>query len=51
MGRPKLRWLEDAEKNLWYTKVKRLLQKEVVRDEWASGIKESKARRRPTAKE
>ena len=47
MERPGLIWLEDAEKNLWDTKVKRWRQKEVDRDEWASGIKESKARRRP----
>jgi hypothetical protein len=33
MRRPRLRWLEDAEKNLWDTKVKRWRQKEVDRDE------------------
>ena len=47
MRRPRLRWLEDAEKNLSNIKVKRLRQKEVDRDEWASGVTESKARRRP----
>jgi hypothetical protein len=43
MGRTTLRWLEDAEKNLWDMKV----EKAVDREEWASANKESKARRRP----
>jgi len=46
MGSPRLRWLEDAEKNLWDMKVKRWRQKAVDREEWASAIKEPKARRR-----
>ena len=40
MGRPRLRWLEDAEKGLQEVKVKRRQQK-------ASVIKEAKALRRP----
>ena len=47
MVRPRLRWLEDAEKNLWDKKVKRWRQKAVDREEWSSAMKESKACRRP----
>jgi hypothetical protein len=36
MGRPRLRWLEDDEKNLWDTKVKRWRQKVVEREESSS---------------
>ena len=43
MGRPRLRWLEDVEKDLWEMKVKRWLQKAVDREEWASIIEETKA--------
>ena len=42
MGRPRLRWLEDVEKDLWEMKVKRWLQKAVDREEWASIIEETK---------
>jgi hypothetical protein len=41
MGRPRLRWLEDAEKDLWEMKVKRWQQKAVYREEWASVNKEA----------
>jgi len=33
MGRPRLSWLEDVEKDLWEMKVKRWLQKAVNREE------------------
>jgi len=46
-GRPTLRWMEDVEKDLRETKVKRWRQKAVVRDEWASVIKKAKALRGP----
>ena len=46
-GRPRLRWLEDAEKGLWEMKVKRRRQKAVDKEEWASVMKEVKALRRP----
>jgi hypothetical protein len=35
MGRPRLRWLKDVEKNLQETKFKRWCQKEINREEWA----------------
>jgi hypothetical protein len=41
--RPKLRWLEDVEKNLWELKFKRWRQMAVVREEWTPVIKEAKA--------
>jgi hypothetical protein len=44
-GRPRLRWLDDAEKDLQEMKVKSLLQKAVNKEEWASIIKEAKALR------
>jgi hypothetical protein len=47
MGRPRLRWLEDAEKSLWEMKVKRWREKAMEREEWASVIKEAKALRGP----
>jgi len=41
-GRPRLRWLEDVEKNLREMKVKRLRQKAVSRKKWAFIITEAK---------
>jgi len=41
-GRPRLRWLEDVQKDLREMKVKRWLQKAVDREESASIIKEAK---------
>jgi hypothetical protein len=46
-GRPRLRWIEDVEKDLRETKVKRWRQKLVNRKEWASVITEAKALRGP----
>jgi hypothetical protein len=46
-GRPGLRWLKDAEKDLWEIKVKRWQWQAVYREEWASVIKEVKALRGP----
>ena len=46
-GRPRLRWLEDAEKDLREMKVKTWRQKIVDREEWASVIKEAQAHRWP----
>jgi hypothetical protein len=40
-----LRWLEDVEKDLWETKVKRWREKVVDREEGISVIKEAKALR------
>ena len=45
MGRPRLRRLEDAEKDPWEKKVKRWRLKAVDREEWASVIKKAKALR------
>ena len=42
---PRLRWLEDVQKDLWEMKVKRRQQKTVNMEEWASVIKEAKALR------
>jgi hypothetical protein len=42
-GRPKLRWLEDVEKDLRELKFKRWRQMTVDREEWAPVIKEAKA--------
>lgn len=47
MGRPRLRWLEDAEKDPWEMKVKRWRLKAVDREEWAPVMKEAKALRQP----
>jgi hypothetical protein len=47
MGRPRLRWLECVEKDLWEMKVKRWRQKAVDSEEWASVIKEAKDLRGP----
>jgi len=46
-GRPRLRWLEDTEKDLREMKVKRWRQKAVGREEWASVVTETKAVRGP----
>jgi hypothetical protein len=48
--RPRLRLLEDVEKDLREVKVKRWRQKAVDRKEWASVIREAKALRRPPSK-
>jgi hypothetical protein len=37
-GRPRWRWLEDVDKDLWEIKVKRWQWKAVNRQEWASVI-------------
>ena len=42
-GRPRLRWLEDVEKDLWEMKVKNWKQKAADREAWASVIKGAKA--------
>jgi hypothetical protein len=47
MGRPRLRWLKDVERDLRELKVKRWRQKAVGREEWTSVIKEAKALRGP----
>jgi hypothetical protein len=47
MRRPKLRWLENVQKDIWEMKVKRRRQRAVDREEWASVIKETKALRGP----
>ena len=44
-GRPRLRWLEDVEKDLKEKKFKKWRQKAVDREEWMSVIKKSKALR------
>jgi hypothetical protein len=46
-GRPRLRWLEDVEKNLKEVKVKRYEQKAFNREEWVSMIKKTQAVRGP----
>ena len=46
-GRPRMRWLEDVEKDLREMKVKRGRQKEVDMEEWASVINEVKVLRGP----
>ena len=46
-GRPRLRWVEDMEKDLWERKGKKRRQKAVDREVWASIIKEAKAVRGP----
>jgi len=51
MGRPRMRWLQDAEKDLREMEVKRWRQKGVDRGEWASVIKEAKALRGPHSRE
>ena len=47
MGRSRLRWLQNVEKDLREMKVKRCRQKAVNRAEWMSVIKETKAVRGP----
>jgi hypothetical protein len=46
-GKPRLRWLEDVEKDLQEMEVKKWRQKAVDREEWASAIKGAKAIRGP----
>ena len=46
-GRPRVRWLEDVEKDVREMKVRRLRQKTVDGEEWASIMKEAKAVRGP----
>jgi hypothetical protein len=41
--RPRLRWLEDVEKDLWEMEDKKWQQKAVDREVWASLIKEARA--------
>ena len=41
--RPRLRWMEDVEKDLWGMKVERRRQKAGDKEEWASVIKETEA--------
>ena len=43
MGRTRLRWLEDVQKDLREKKVKRWREKAFDREEWAFIIKEAKA--------
>jgi hypothetical protein len=47
MGKPRMRWLEDVEKDLRETKFKRWRQKTVDREEWVSVINEIRALRGP----
>jgi len=47
IGRPRMRWMEDVERDLWEMKVKRWRQKAVDREEWAFVIKETEAVRGP----
>jgi hypothetical protein len=42
-----MRWLKDAENDVWETNVKRWRQQAVYREQWASVIKEAKALRGP----
>ena len=46
-GRPRLRWLEFVEEDLWEMKGKRWRQNVVDRKEWAYVIKEAKVLRWP----
>jgi hypothetical protein len=43
-GRPRLRWIDDMEDNLRMLGVKRLRAKALAREEWASIIREAKAK-------
>jgi len=43
-GRPRLRWINDVEDNLRKLGVKQLRTKALEREEWASIIKEAKAK-------
>jgi hypothetical protein len=47
-GRQRLRWLENAEKDLWDMKVKRWQHKAPDREEWAFVIREAKDLRGPS---
>jgi hypothetical protein len=51
IGRPRLRWLEDMEKDLKQLKVTGWRRKAVDRQEWANILKEAKALRRPQSQE
>jgi hypothetical protein len=51
MRRPRLRWLEEVEKDLQEMKFRRRRQKAVDRGEWASVFKEAKALRSRRPKE
>jgi hypothetical protein len=44
-GRPRMRWLEDVEKDMREMKVRRWRQRAVDGGKWASVINEVKARR------
>jgi len=46
-GRPRFRWLEDVEEDLWEMKVKRWRQNAVDKEEEASIIKEAMVLRGP----
>jgi len=41
--RPRMRWMEDVEKDLWEMNVKRWQQNAGDREEWESVIKETEA--------
>ena len=43
-GRPRLRWMNDVEDDLRKVGVKRWRTKALEREEWASSIKEAKAK-------
>jgi plasmid maintenance system killer protein len=47
VGRPRLRWLDDAENDLRVMKVKRWRKKAQNREEWVSVIKEAKILKGP----
>jgi hypothetical protein len=47
IGRPRLRWLEDVEKDLKQLKVRGWRRKAVDRQEWVNILKEAKALRGP----
>jgi len=44
IGRPRLRWINDLEENLRQLGVKRWRMKALDREEWASIVREAKAR-------
>ena len=45
MGRPRLRWLENVQKELWEMKVKRWRERAIDKEGWASVIKMAKVLR------
>jgi hypothetical protein len=47
VGRPKVKWLEDAENYLREYKMKMWRQEENNKEEYGSAIKEGRVRRRP----